>query len=197
MTSTQEIPAITLENCTIGYRTKKREVIIKQDLNFEINKGTLVGVLGSNGSGKTTLLKTLTAALKPFSGHVKLQGVSLENYAAKQRATKISYVSARQHNMGNHTVLEWVAMGRYPYTSRFGQLSKIDNEKINDALTQTHTIQWAQKPCYTLSDGQLQRVYVARALAQDTPIIVLDEPTTYLDLYQRVSLFKLIKELFK
>lgn len=180
---------------SIGYSSKKEVNCIAQNLNLELQTGKLIALIGANGIGKSTLLRTLTGIQKPLSGTVFLNGKEIQNYIPVELAQNLSLVLTEKLPPSNLTVFELVALGRQPYTNWIGTLSTDDIEKINHAIQLTQIEHLAEKKHYEISDGQLQKVLIARALAQDTPLIILDEPTTHLDLLHKVSLFKLLKKL--
>lgn len=181
----------------IGYSHKKQQNCIASDLNLALKKGTLTALIGANGIGKSTLLRTITGIQKPLSGTVLLQHKNLNQYHSVALAQEMSLVLTEKLPPSNLTVYELIALGRQPYTNWIGKLSAIDLAKINDAITLTQIEHLVHKKHYEISDGQLQIVLIARALAQDTPMIILDEPTTHLDLVHKVTLFKLLKKLAK
>lgn len=186
---------LSTTNLSIGYSTKKEKTCIAQNLNLELQTGKLIALIGANGIGKSTLLRTLTGIQKPLSGTVVLNGKEIQNYTPIEFAQNLSLVLTEKLPPSNLTVFELVALGRQPYTNWIGTLSAADLEKINQAIQLTQIEHLANKKHYEISDGQLQKVLIARALAQDTPLIILDEPTTHLDLLHKVSLFKLLKKL--
>lgn len=182
-------------NLNIGYKTKTNTITIAQNLNLNLQKGKLIILVGANGIGKSTLLRTLTGIQKPLSGSVFLKDKQIENYTANQLAQNLSMVLTEKLPESNLTVHELVSLGRQPYTNWIGKLSELDIEKITEAILLTGIESYVNKKHHEISDGQLQKALVARALAQDTPLIILDEPTTHLDLLHKVSLFKLLKKL--
>jgi iron complex transport system ATP-binding protein len=182
-------------NLSIGYKSKKDENVIAKDLNLNLGAGKLTALIGANGIGKSTLLKTLTGIQKPLSGTVLINGEDIHKMNPAALALHLSVVLTERLPPSNLSVFELVALGRQPYTNWIGTLSKIDVAKINEAMERSQITHLAHKKHYEISDGQLQKVLVARALAQDCPIIVLDEPTTHLDLLHKVALFKLLKKL--
>lgn len=186
---------LEVRNLDIGYTTKGSNAIIAQEMNFSLSEGELVGLVGANGIGKSTLLRTLTGMQKALRGAVFIKGKSLESYSTFQLATLLSVVLTEPPATKNLSVQELISLGRQPYTNWMGSLSFDDKKAIQFALEATETTGLADRKCYELSDGQMQRVYIARALAQDTPIIILDEPTTHLDLYHRAYILKLLKNL--
>ncbi|AFL82443.1 ABC-type cobalamin/Fe3+-siderophore transport system, ATPase component [Aequorivita sublithincola DSM 14238] len=182
-------------NLSVGYSNKKAESVIAEEINFSIEKGELVGLVGANGIGKSTLLRTLTGMQNALNGDVFLKGKNLKEYSSFRLATQLSVVLTEAPASKNLSVLEMISLGRQPYTNWIGSLSETDKKAINFALEATETTTLAHRKCYELSDGQMQRVAIARALAQDTPIIILDEPTTHLDIYHRAYVLKLLKKL--
>ncbi|MGV3697438.1 ABC transporter ATP-binding protein [Flavobacterium sp.] len=186
---------LNTSSLSIGYKSKKQSTIIAGDLNLNLEKGRLIALVGANGIGKSTLLRTITGIQKPLSGSVTLNGKDIFSYDALALAQNLSLVLTEKLPSSNLTVFELVALGRQPYTNWLGKLSSEDSQKIHHAITLTHIEHLADKRHYEISDGQLQNVLIARALAQDTPLIVLDEPTTHLDLQHKVAVFKLLKKL--
>ncbi len=184
-------------NLSIGYKSKKAAVTIAENLNLNFNEGKLITLIGANGIGKSTLLRTLTGIQKPISGDVFLNNRNIQSYSALDLAQNLSVVLTEKLPPSNLSVFELVALGRQPYTNWIGKLSSEDFEKIYEAIQLTEIEHLSNKRYHEISDGQLQKVLIARALAQDTPLIVLDEPTTHLDLLHKVSLFKLLKKLSK
>jgi iron complex transport system ATP-binding protein len=162
-----------------------------------LKKGELIALIGANGIGKSTLLRTLIGIQPPLSGTVILNQKNILDYDSISFAQNLSIVLTEKLPPSNLTVFEIIALGRQPYTNWLGNLSENDISKINEAMELTQITSLADKKHYEISDGQLQNVLVARALAQDTPLIILDEPTTHLDLLHKVSLFKLLKKLTK
>lgn len=186
---------ITTHDLSIGYRTKKETVVVAQNLNLELNRGKLISLIGANGIGKSTLLRTLTGIQKPISGNALLNNRNIADHTSLQLAQQLSLVLTERLPPSNLTVFELVALGRQPYTNWIGTLTDDDILKVNEAIELTQISHLAHKRHFEISDGQLQKVLIARALAQDTPLIILDEPTTHLDLLHKISLFKLLKKL--
>lgn len=180
---------------SIGYSTKKEKTIVAPNIDLSLKKGKLTALIGANGIGKSTLLRTITGIQKPLSGTILLNGKNIHDLDALTLAQNLSVVLTEKLPPSNLTVFELIALGRQPYTNWIGKLTAVDIAKINEAMELTHISYLATKKHYEISDGQLQKVLIARALAQDTPLIILDEPTTHLDLLHKVSLFKLLKKL--
>lgn len=180
---------------SIGYSHKKVSNVIASDINLSLEKGKLIALIGANGIGKSTLLRTLTGIQKPLSGTVFLNGTDIHQQSALELSRYLSLVLTEKLPPSSLTVFELVALGRQPYTNWIGTLSDEDLQQINHAMELTQITHLSYKKHYEISDGQLQKVLIARALAQDTPLIILDEPTTHLDLLHKVSLFRLLKKL--
>ncbi|EGV44020.1 ABC transporter ATP-binding protein [Bizionia argentinensis JUB59] len=185
------------ENLTIGYASKKVETVVASNINMALQKGQLIGLVGANGIGKSTLLRTLTNVQAKLSGTVYLNEKSLDAYTSSDLAKTMSLVLTEKIASKNLTVFELVALGRQPYTNWVGNLSETDLEVINRAIIQTNIEALKDKKCFELSDGQLQKAMIARALAQDTDLIILDEPTTHLDMYHKAYILKLLQKLVK
>ncbi|MEC3908374.1 ABC transporter ATP-binding protein [Tamlana sp. 2201CG12-4] len=185
------------EDLSIGYASKKNTRVIGSNINIELLKGELVGLVGANGIGKSTLLRSLTKVQPKLSGKISINNKILEAYSNLELAKVLSLVLTEPLSSKNLTVFELVALGRQPYTNWIGNFSKTDIEIVNRALSQVNIEALKNKKCFELSDGQLQKVMIARALAQDTDLIILDEPTTHLDMYHKAYILKLLQKLAK
>ena len=186
---------LSTSNLSIGYTAKGSKKIIAENINLSIKQGKLISLVGGNGIGKSTLLRTLTGIQKPLSGTVLLNNKNISSYQSIYLAQNLSLVLTEKLPPSNLSVFELIALGRQPYTNWLGKLSAEDLDKINEAISLTHTEHLIDNKNYEISDGQLQIVLIARAIAQDTAVIILDEPTTHLDLHHKVSVFKLLKKL--
>ena len=193
LTSTHNI--LDVSDLSIGYFRKNKALSIAENINFSIGKGELIGLVGANGVGKSTLLRTLACMQQKIKGDILLNNKPIIKHTSIQLATQLSVVLTEAPASKNLTVYELIALGRQPYTNWIGSLTENDKNSIQWALEATETDAISSQKCFELSDGQLQRVYIARALAQDTPLIILDEPTTHLDLYHRAYILKLLKSL--
>ncbi|MGQ2982537.1 ABC transporter ATP-binding protein [Flavobacterium sp.] len=185
---------LATENLGIGYAGKVIATIAK-GIDIYLKEGSLTALIGANGIGKSTLLRTLTGIQRPLSGSVLLNGKDLFSYQPKELAKNLSIVLTEGLPPSNLTVFELVALGRQPYTNWLGSLSGEDLAQVQKALQLTQIGHLSDKKHHEISDGQFQKVLIARALAQDTPLIILDEPTTHLDLLHKVNLLRLLKEL--
>ncbi|MFO7867909.1 MAG: ABC transporter ATP-binding protein [Bacteroidales bacterium] len=182
-------------NLDIGYRTKKGDIPIAKQLNLHIFKGEMVCLLGPNGSGKSTLIRTLAGMQKSLSGDIYIQNQRLEPQHARELSQLMSVVLTERIAVSHMTVYELVSLGRFPHTNWLGKLSEEDHTQIEKSIEQVGLGTFRTRFVNTLSDGERQRVMIAKALAQDTPFIMLDEPTAHLDLPNRIEIMKLLKEL--
>ena len=185
---------LSTSNLSIGYSTKKEKIVVAENLNLNFETGKLIALIGANGIGKSTLLRTLTGIQKPLNGNVFLNGKDIQAIEALEFAKNLSLVLTEKLPSSNLTVFELIALGRQPYTNWLGKLSEDDFQKVNHAMALTQIAHLANKKHHEISDGQLQKVLVARALAQDTPLIILDEPTNNLDIYNIEILTNVIND---
>lgn len=184
------------EALTIGYHAPRQAPrIVASQLAISLEPGQLMCLLGPNGAGKSTLLRTLIGAQKPLAGHVWLGGERLETLPVRELAKRVSIVLTDRVDVGLLSVYELVALGRFPHTGFSGRLTPADHAAVEQAITLTHSEELARRPVSELSDGERQRVMVARALAQETLLMVLDEPTAFLDLPRRVAILGLLRRL--
>lgn len=188
---------LSAENLSIGYDRQPESICIAKDINFEIKPNELVAVIGVNGSGKSTLLKTLSNILPPLSGNILLNEASIDDIDQKQLSNLVSLVLTNESISKNMSILELVALGRHPYTNWLGTLSNSDKKQVLKAIEQVGMLDIKNKSCDSLSDGQFQKVLIARALAQNTPLIILDEPTSHLDMYHKAYVLQLLKSITK
>jgi len=180
---------------SIGYHRGKAVRAIQQSLNLEAKSGELIALIGPNGCGKSTLLRTLSGLQEPLSGRIFIDKTNLNLLQRTDRAKRISLVLTDAVQLGYVTVEQLVAMGRHPYTSLSGKHSKSDDKHIQESLKAVHLETFSNRMVSELSDGERQRVMIAKALAQDTPLLLLDEPTSFLDLPNRVEILLLLKKL--
>ncbi|WP_171032772.1 ABC transporter ATP-binding protein [Fodinibius saliphilus] len=173
----------------------KSPTVVASGINVALNSGEIVCLLGPNGSGKSTLIRTLTGLHYPLGGTVELENKKLKSFSTKQIARKVSTVLTDRLTIGNLSVYELVSFGRSPYTGWFGSLSQQDEEVVQWAIESTGIGQFVNRDVLRLSDGERQKVMIARALAQNTSAIMLDEPTAHLDLPNRVEIIRLLREL--
>lgn len=179
-----------IENLSIGYGSK----FIAKELNLHVEKGELLCLIGPNGAGKSTLLKSIASLQKKLGGSVLLNGEEVEKMSTRELARKISLVLTERVD-SNLNVYSLVSMGRYPYTGWTGKMKEEDKAFIQRAIVQTGLTELTDRPLYQLSDGERQKAMIAKALAQDTPLILLDEPTAHLDIPNRMELLSLLRRL--
>lgn len=180
---------LTLHALTTGYR----HTIISQHLNATLPQGTLTALLGTNGAGKSTLLRTLARFQPPLAGSISWQGTDTAQLSARQLARTMSVVLTFKPEAEALTAAEVVEMGRIPYTTMLSGTTETDRQAVEQAMQLTHTTPFAHRPISTLSDGERQRVFIAKALAQNTPVILLDEPTAFLDFPAKIATMRLLK----
>ena len=171
------------------------ERTIVKNLSVHIPDKKITTIIGSNGCGKSTLLKAITRIINNQAGSVVLDGEDIAKQHTKELAKKMAILPQSPESVGGLTVGELVSYGRFPYQKGFGRLTKRDYEVIDWALEATGTIEFKYRPVDALSGGQRQRVWIAMALAQETDIIFLDEPTTYLDMAHQLEVLELLQEL--
>lgn len=197
MSNSKKNIVLKTENLVIGYHQKKHPKIVAKDINIRVEKGRFIALLGKNGVGKSTLLRTISKIQKPLQGAIFINQKEIADYKNDELATLLGLVLTERLPLSQLTVFELVALGRQPYTNWIDKLSKKDLEKINEAFSLTEIEHLKNNRFHELSDGQLQRVLIARALAQDTEIIILDEPTAHLDIHHTFKIFSLLKNLVK
>ena len=171
------------------------EIEVLQHLNFEVGRGSFLAVCGPNGAGKSTLLNLLCGLLSPRGGSIRIDATPIESYSVKKLAQKVAVVRQEFVPVFDFTVAEMVSMARTPYLGTFGFEGKADRKIVTEALEMTDTLQFASRPLGSLSGGERQRVFIARALAQNTDILLLDEPTSFLDLKHQVDIYDLLKKM--
>lgn len=191
-------PLLKASRLSIGYKKgTKEEKVLAGPLELEILSGELICLLGPNGAGKSTLIRTLAGLQPLLSGTVETGGKNMLQLKPPERAKLLSMVLTGRVPSGNLTVYSIIALGRFPYTNWLGTLQQKDREIVEWAMHITDTTSFANRKLIELSDGESQKVMLARALAQDTPVIILDEPTAHLDLPNRISLMRLLHQLAK
>lgn len=186
---------IRLRDLSIGYPDKHNTKRVAEHLNASIHSGELTCLLGTNGVGKSTLLRTLSAFQPPLGGTIDLLDRPLSTYDDRQLATVIGVVLTEKSDIRNMTVEELVGLGRSPYTGFWGTLKEGDRQIVHEAIARVRIEPLTQRMVHTLSDGERQKVMIAKALAQETPIIFLDEPTAFLDFPSKVEVMQLLHNL--
>ena len=181
---------IQICDLTVGYDKKS----VVSNINQEISKGEFISLLGPNGSGKTTILRTLSRLLSPIKGVVKINGLELDAFKQSELAKTLSVVLTQRINPGLVTTREFVALGRYPHTGFLGRLTGQDKLKTDEALKMVNAIGLADRYFGELSDGEKQKIVLARALAQEPEIMILDEPTLHLDLKHKIEVMSILQK---
>ena len=179
------------QGMAVGYHGKT----LIRDINIEINKGEIVTLIGPNGAGKSTILKSITRQLKLLGGEVYLDETSLLKLPYKELASKMAVVLTERIKTELMTCHDIVATGRYPYTGRLGILSEMDEKIVNEALQAVHAKDLGTRDFNAISDGQRQRVLLARAICQEPEIIILDEPTSFLDIRHKLELLSILEKM--
>lgn len=182
---------ISCKNLKVGYEEK----VIIENLSLSINKGEVVSIIGPNGCGKSTLLKTLSRIIKPMIGGIYIQNESLKNLKSKHISQKVCLLSQHNDAPGDLTVEELVYFGRIPHKKWYESKTKSDEEIVNWAIENTGLKRYKNTPINSLSGGERQRAYIAQALCQKPDILLLDEPTTYLDISYQLEVMELVREI--
>ena len=183
---------ITLSHLSVGYKIGHAVV---SDINLTLQSGQLACLIGENGVGKSTLLKTLTGFLPKLEGSLLLDGKDISEFSQRALARQISIVLTQKPDVQNLTVEEIVGLGRSPYTGFFGKLHANDQQIVDESIIAVGIEKLKNRMIQTLSDGERQKVMIAKALAQQTPIIFLDEPTAFLDFSSKVETFQLLQRM--
>lgn len=184
-------PLLQIDQLSIGYHKKKP---LFEQLDLQIQPGEFICLLGPNGAGKSTLLKTLLGLLQPINGELKLCQKSFESYSELERAKTISAMLTDRLQTDHMNALDLVLLGRYPHRTGFRALSSEDQQIARRALEQVHAHHLSERKVDTLSDGERQRILLARAIAQDPQLLLLDEPTSFLDYPHKVETFYFLKK---
>lgn len=188
-------PSIVTRKLTTGYLAGRKRISVTTNLDSSLYQGRLVSLLGPNGAGKSTLLRTLAGFQPPLEGEVLVRGREPDSYSSKEMARLLSVVLTEKPLLENMDVEALVGLGRTPYTDFWGRLRKEDHEAIDEAIRLTGIENLRNRQVQTLSDGERQKVMIAKAFAQETPIIFLDEPTAFLDYPSKVEIMLLLRTL--
>lgn len=185
-------------NLTIGYKINSGETkIVHRNINLSLRSGEITTLLGVNGAGKSTLIRALCGFLKPLAGKITIMGKSLDRYTKEELSTIVSVVLTERVNDGGLTVFEVISLGRYPYTGFFGRLTQEDKDIVEQSLKDVGVWEFRDRYISELSDGERQKVMIAKSLAQQSKIIILDEPTSFLDIRSRMEIISLLRQLSK
>jgi iron complex transport system ATP-binding protein len=186
---------LSLDSLKIGYSSGKTKKALLPPLNACAVSGELIAVIGRNGIGKSTLLRTLAGLQEPLGGEINYNGRNVKDYSRMELALKVGYISTEIVKVSNMSVYDLVALGRFPHTNWIGKIEKEDHERILDAISKTSMGSFCQKNVSELSDGERQKAMIARILAQDTGIMVMDEPTAFLDIAAKYEILHLLHHL--
>ncbi|TQD29543.1 ABC transporter ATP-binding protein [Methanolobus vulcani] len=192
----KEKPLLSACDLSIGYTTRKKtQKVISENLNLELVPGELVCLIGPNGAGKSTLIRTLIGMQPSLTGDISLMNRPLEDFTAMEKARVLSVVLTSNTNISHFRAFDVVALGRYPYTGWSGTLSEEDKKIVSFSLDSVGATELSNRFMSELSDGEKQKVMIARGLAQDPSILVLDEPTAFLDLPHKIEVIRILKSL--
>jgi iron complex transport system ATP-binding protein len=183
---------LSLDSLKIGYVSGRHKNNLLLPLNASANKGELISVIGRNGIGKSTLLRTLTGLQPSLGGEIYYSGKNIRDYSRKDLAQKVGYISTEIVKASNMNVYDLVALGRFPHTNWIGRIDAINHEVIMDAINKTGMSALCKRFVSELSDGERQRAMIARILAQDTGIMIMDEPTAFLDIGSKYEILHLM-----
>jgi len=186
---------VEIRNLSIGYKTKNSSVALVENLCATLSGGELTCLMGANGVGKSTLLRTLSGFQPQLAGEIEILGKAIGSYSDKALARTVGVVLTERPNVGDLSVTELIGLGRSPYTGFWGRLTPIDETVIANVISMLKIEELANRPVAALSDGEWQKVMIAKALAQETPLIYLDEPTAFLDFPSKVEIMRLLLEL--
>ncbi|MDD6047000.1 MAG: ABC transporter ATP-binding protein [bacterium] len=179
------------ENLSVGYSGK----VLIHDINLSVERGKILTLIGPNGAGKSTILKTITKHLEKIAGVVTIENQNISKWSNKELAKRLSVMLTERISPELMTCEQVVAMGRYPYTNHFGALTPEDKRVVQESLRLVRAEELANRSFSDISDGQRQRIMLARAICQDPEIIVLDEPTSYLDIRHKIELLDILRKM--
>lgn len=191
----KKTPTISLNDLSTGYFSKGDSIFVSRLMNASLFPGEMTCLLGQNGAGKSTLLKTLTGFISPLEGEIKIMDKSLLQFSASELSKTIGVVLTEKPDLVNMSVFELVSLGRSPYTGFWGKMSRKDKEIVNESISLVGISSFKDRMIQTLSDGERQKVMIAKTLAQQTPVIFLDEPTAFLDYPSKVEIMQLLHDL--
>ncbi|GHT77300.1 iron(III) ABC transporter ATP-binding protein [Bacteroidia bacterium] len=191
----EKVPTIEIRNLSIGYKNRNREDRIADNLHSTLYSGELTCLLGANGIGKSTLLRTLAGIQPSLSGEIRLKNKPVSDYSSHELAKIIGLVLTEKVDVRDMSVTELIGLGRSPHTGFWGTISRKDKKIIDEAMRQVNITALAQRSIHALSDGERQKTMIAKVLAQQTPVIFLDEPTAFLDFPSKVEIMQLLHRL--
>ena len=183
-----DTPYFVIDDLTIGYH----KVPVIRDISVKVQKGEIIALIGPNGAGKSTLLKTIARDLEPIRGKIFLEGRDMQTITYRELSKKLAVILTERIKVELTTCRDVVATGRYPYTGRLGLLRGEDQRIVDEAMETVHALELAERDFNAISDGQRQRVLLARAIAQQPEMILLDEPTSFLDVRHKLDLLTIL-----
>jgi len=186
---------VEIRNLSIGYKTKNGHTPLIENLCADLFEGQLTCLLGANGVGKSTLLRTLSGFQPHLAGEIRIFGKAIAAYSDKELARTVGVVLTERPNVGDLSVTELIGLGRSPYTGFWGRLNSIDESVVKEVIAWMRIEELVGRPVLTLSDGEWQKMMIAKALAQETPLVYLDEPTAFLDFPSKVEIMHLLLDL--
>jgi iron complex transport system ATP-binding protein len=190
-----EKETIHIRNLSIGYKRKNNESVVAENLSASLFSETLTCLIGANGVGKSTLMRTMSAFQPPLAGEIRIENKNIAAYSGNELSKIISVVLTERIDVNNLSVFELAGLGRSPYTDFWGTLQPEDETIVQDALQQVGVSHLSNRPVETLSDGERQKVMIAKALTQQTPVIFLDEPTAFLDFPSKIEILQTLHRL--
>jgi iron complex transport system ATP-binding protein len=186
---------LNLDSLKIGYQSGRSKKVLFPPITLSAGRGELIAVIGRNGIGKSTLLRTLTGLQQPLGGEIFYYGKTISGYSRMELAQKVGFISTEIVKVSNMRVYDLVALGRFPHTNWIGRIESEDRYKIDDALAKTSMQPFSMKFVSRLSDGERQKVMIARLLAQDASIMIMDEPTAFIDIAGKYEILQLMHTL--
>jgi iron complex transport system ATP-binding protein len=186
---------LNFDSLKIGFKSGKRVKVLLPELKASSAKGELIAVIGRNGIGKSTLLRTLAGLQNAIDGNLNIDGISIKNYSKIKLSEKVGYISTEIVRVSNMKVYDLVSLGRFPYTNWFGKINEMNHAAVLDAIAKAGIMYLSDRKLTELSDGERQRAMIAMVLAQDAAIMVMDEPTAFLDISSRFEMLHLMQEL--
>ena len=189
------ISGVELRNLSVGYKTRNSSKPVFENFCATLHGGELTCLLGANGVGKSTLLRTLCGFLPKLAGEIEIFGKTIDAYSDKELARTVGVVLTERPNVGDLSVSELIGLGRSPYTGFWGRLNSVDDAVVKNVIARIKIEELADRQVLTLSDGEWQKVMIAKTLAQETPLICLDEPTAFLDFPSKVEIMRLLRDL--
>ncbi len=186
---------LTFNSLELGYNSGGKKRILLPQITGTGFEGELIAVIGRNGIGKSTLLRTIAGLLPAMGGGIEIEGRKIEEYSRNQLSLKVGYISTEPVRVSNLKVFDLVSLGRFPHTDLFGRIEESDKKAILDALAKTGLTEFSQRNINEISDGERQRALISMVLAQDTDIMIMDEPTAFLDISNRIEIMHLLHRL--